>query len=445
MAFTISQSLFSQNLRLDGYRGLWYGTDQAFQYGLTLSGGVATFSPRHRPVAIYSPEVNKTFFVYSGTISAEERHLVIMISYYDHKLGKVPRPVLVYDKLGVKEPFDNASLVIDNAGHLWIFISGRARTRPAIVFKSTNPWSIDKFELKYQCEMITPQPWCFNNGRIGALYSKQTSGIEIWFSDCSLTPSVENSTKIAGFGGHYKISGMNRDKLYVAFNYYPPGEFLNQANLYLLYSDDFGKTWKTTDNNQAIIPLSKIDNEALICDFISEKIRVFLLDMDFDSDGYPVLLVITSRNSDPVENQFDGTLGIVHRVNNSWDLVEICDADNINDSGTLSTQSGYWEVLASAGHTGKKGVAGGEITRWISKNEGLNWIKDRDVTYNSQYPNSFVRRPLNARKDFHAIWADGDPEKISESKLYFTNSEGNKVWVLPYEMVSDFKRPQRIR
>ncbi len=38
---------------------------------------------RYRPIAIYPKEVNKTFFVYSGTLSEMGRHLLIMV-FYDH-------------------------------------------------------------------------------------------------------------------------------------------------------------------------------------------------------------------------------------------------------------------------------------------------------------------------------------------------------------------------
>ena len=139
--------LFSQNPRMDGYKGIWYSSGAKMSYGYKFSGGVSTFASRHRPIAIYSPEARKTFFVYGGTTNADEQHLLIMISYFDHKTHMVPRPVIVYDKMGVKEPYDNASLAIDDQGFLWVFISGYNRTRPGFIYKSTRPYSIDAFEL----------------------------------------------------------------------------------------------------------------------------------------------------------------------------------------------------------------------------------------------------------------------------------------------------------
>ena len=47
--------------------------------------------------------------------------------------------------------------------------------------------------------------------------------------------------------------------------------------------------------------------------------------------------------------------------------------------------------------------------------------------------------------DFYAFWADGNADQLSESKLYFTNHNGDKVWVMPYDMKGDFATPERIK
>ena len=50
----------------DGYRGIWFTLGQKSEYGDKYSGGLATYTANHVPMAIYSKEVNKTFFVYGG-------------------------------------------------------------------------------------------------------------------------------------------------------------------------------------------------------------------------------------------------------------------------------------------------------------------------------------------------------------------------------------------
>jgi len=82
-----------------------------------------------------------------------------MISYYDHKTHKVPKPVIVYDKAGVDDPHDDAALSIDNDGFIWVFVSGRNQVRPGLLFKSQKPYSIDSFDKILDGEMTYPQPW----------------------------------------------------------------------------------------------------------------------------------------------------------------------------------------------------------------------------------------------------------------------------------------------
>src|SRR5580704_4198406 len=88
------------NSKDDGYRGIWFTLGQMQEYGDKYSGGLATYTANHVPMAIYSKEANKTFFVYGGAKQGK-RYLLDMIAYYDHALGVVPRPTIVHDKGGV--------------------------------------------------------------------------------------------------------------------------------------------------------------------------------------------------------------------------------------------------------------------------------------------------------------------------------------------------------
>jgi hypothetical protein len=66
------------------------------------------------------------------------------------------------------------------------------------------------------------------------------------------------------------------------------------------------------------------------------------------------------------------------------------------------------------------------------------------LTSNSSRNHSYARRPLNVHPDFYALWADGNADKLSESKLYFCNEKGDKVWMLPYDMKQDIEKPVKL-
>ncbi|MBK9490799.1 MAG: hypothetical protein IPO07_19955 [Haliscomenobacter sp.] len=137
------KSANAQNLKLDGYKGIWFTLGQFSEFGDKYSGGLGTYTANHLPVAIYAAKAQKTFFVYGGTTHPDKRHLLIMISYFDHRKKRVPKPVIVWDKMGVDDPHDNASLSIDQNGYLWVFVSGRGKIRPGLIFKSRQPYNID--------------------------------------------------------------------------------------------------------------------------------------------------------------------------------------------------------------------------------------------------------------------------------------------------------------
>ena len=97
---------------------------------------------------------------------------------------------------------------------------------------------------------------------------------------------------------------------------------------------------------------------------------------------------------------------------------------------------GLWRIIAPTEPGPQHHGTGGEVAVWISENEGKSWIKKRDVTQNSPRNHGYVRRPVNAHPDFYGFWADGNPDTLSKSRLYFTNRSGSQVWYLPYDMES---------
>ena len=168
------------NQKIDGYRGIWFELNQKYEFGDKYSGGLGTYTAKHIPLAIYSPEVSKTFFVYGGTTSPHERHLLCMIGYYDHKTGLVPKPTIVYDKGGVDDPHDNPSIMLDDQGFIWVMVSGRGTSRPGIKLKSTKPYSIEAFEKIQQEEFTYPQIWNTQSG-FAHFFTKYTGIRELYF------------------------------------------------------------------------------------------------------------------------------------------------------------------------------------------------------------------------------------------------------------------------
>ena len=103
-----------------GYRGIWYYNQKSNdEYVYKYSGGLGTYCAKHQPFAVYRPEVQKTFFCYGGSAENDNRRLLHLVSYYDHKTGQVPRPTVLLDKR-TNDAHDNPVISIDADGYIWI-------------------------------------------------------------------------------------------------------------------------------------------------------------------------------------------------------------------------------------------------------------------------------------------------------------------------------------
>ncbi len=435
----------SQNPEIDGYYGLWYAAPVSQQTGYRFSGAAATFASRHRPVAIYSPEAKKTYFVYGGTTNPAERHLLIMISYYDHRLRSFPRPVVVCDKMGVREPFDNASLSIDSRGFIRVFVSGRSRTRPGLIYKSLKPYSIDAFEIVAEREMIYPQPWTAGDESLLLLYSRAAWGDELMFERSLDGITWEGAKKLSAFGGHLQVSGMTGNRLVTAFNYMPEGDRDKRTNLYILQTNDNGETWKTAAGDNVEIPLDRADNEALVVDFKSQGKFVYLCDLNFDKSGNPVVLAVlsTETQSGPAGKPRDWC--VIRPENGKWEVSKVCESLHNYDKGSLYISEDEWRIVGPSEPGPQKYGTGGEIAAWVSNDQGKTWRKSVNLTSGSIYNHSFVRRPHNTHRGFYAFWADGDADKFSPSRLYFTDEGCEKVWMMPEKISGEMTKARRIR
>ena len=425
--------------------GLWSKYGQPLEYGYKYSGGMGTFSSYHEPVAIYSEVARKTFFVYSGTSKSTESHLQIMVSFYDHKTHKVPKPVIVYDKMGVSDPQDNASITIDHQGYIWIFVSGRERTRPGIVFKSEAPYSIESFKQLYKGELILPQPWWISDSCMMLLHTEIKGERGLYWSKTKDGKIWSESKPLAFMGGGYQLSAARGKRLITVFNYFPGKNHDKRTNIYFLQTDDAGETWKNIDNKVISTPLTQPGNEALVRDYESEGKLVYLQDLDFDNSGNPVILALICRNYQPGPDGNPREWMIIHWTGSKWEFNKVCESGHNYDLGALFITANDWKIIGPTEPGPQKFGTGGEMALWTSHDAGITWSRDAIITSGSLRNQSFARRPVNAHKDFYCFWVDGDPGQMSISKIYFTNDKGNRLWVLPYLMKQESEKPALVK
>ena len=81
---------------------------------------------------------------------------------------------------------------------------------------------------------------------------------------------------------------------------------------------------------------------------------------------------------------------------------------------------------------------------WRSKDQGATWKQVKRLTHAKTVNHTYAKKPVDARPDFYAIWADGDTLRPSTSNLYFANRAGD-VFVLPKVMTGETPKPTRVR
>jgi hypothetical protein len=372
-----------------------------------------------------------------------ERHLLAMISYYDHRTKQVPRPVVVHDKQGVDDPHDNPSLQIDGDGRLWVFVSGRGRGRPGHVYRSRLPYDIASLEHVGESEFTYPQPWWVDERGFVFLFTKYTKGRELYWrlSD----PAGENWTedrKLAGMGGHYQVSNERDGRVITAFNMHPDGNVDRRTNLYFVQSRDRGQTWRTASGEIVETPITDPASPTLVHDYRADGRLVYVKDIGFDAQGNPVILYVTSRHHQPGPGGDPRTWTLAHWTGREWAFREVTQSTHNYDMGSLYIEpDGRWRIIAPTEPGPQRHGTGGEVALWISDDTGKTWRKAKDVTRSSPRNHGYVRRPVNAHPDFYAFWADGNPDAMSESRLYFTDRSGSHVWCLPYDMQQEHASP----
>jgi len=370
-----------------------------------------------------------------------------MASYYDHKTGLVPRPTMVIDKL-TDDAHDNPTIAMDASGHVWIFASSHGTARPSYIFRGKLPHSVDDFELVRTTNFSYPQTHYIPGKGFFFLQTLYQGGRRLFWQT---SPDGYTWTRPSELSmiqqGHYQVSNRQGDKIGSAFNYHPAPQGLNwRTNLYYVETTDFGSSWHTAAGEPLDIPLRDIECPALVHDYAAEGLKVYMVDLVYDREGHPVLLYVTSKGYEPGPQNGPRTWTTAHWDGEAWQIHGSITSGNNYDMGSLYiADDGSWQLIAPTELGPQPYNPGGEVVLWVSSDEGKTWEKRRQLTRDSQYNHTYVRRPVNAHPDFWAFWADGDGRQPSESRLYFADKTGEHVHRLPTKMAADFATPEPVR
>lgn len=313
---------------------------------------------------VYAPDLQKTFFCYGGSDTAGKT-LYHEVVYYDHRTGEVSRRTIVLDK-HTPDAHDNPALQIDRDGYLWLFSNAHGRGRPSFIHRSARPYDITRFENVHPVKEEDGREAPLNNFSYLLAFYDPACGFLALFTHYTL-PAMHSGKKdcrVAAFmtspdgvhwsawqdianiaQGHYQSGGMWGKRIGTAFNYHPDrklGAGLDyRANLYYVYTDDFGKRWRNAAGKALSLPQRRIDNPA------SEGWKVYINDLNYDRDGQPVILYELSRGWEPGPQNGPRRWYTARWTGSRWEILPITSSDHNYDLGSLYIEEdGTWRIIA---------------------------------------------------------------------------------------------------
>jgi len=458
---------------VDGYKGIWFNLEQYSAYGPKYSGGLATYTAKHRPLAVYAPEVDKTFFTYGGAPSTGASDLRIMASWYDHANHLVPKPTEVLNK-NTGDPHDNAAIQLDRDGYVWIFVSARNTSRPGSIHRSDSPYRTESFTEVTPVNLGTNNAYpqilylpgtCPGDERFFFFFTRYTNGRQLYFSSSSDGVAWVPVRKLASFGGHYQVSNHSANRVGTAFNQHGDGGIDNRTDLNYVQSDDYGSTWTTADGTPLSIPINSASSPARVVDYRSQQLLVYVKDLVFDDNGYPIIFYLTANDASgnghqPGPDAEPRLMRVTRWTGSAWETTTMPQAPTAQSTvihnysmGSLSVDGTTWTAVipSGAGEPPAPGASqavierywgqGGEMETWQSTDFGHSWRKVRTITRDSPRKHGFARNVFGGNDPFFTLWADGNPEASTEVHLYFGDHLGSQYWKLPYNMSTDTAEP----
>ncbi|MCX7824164.1 MAG: BNR repeat-containing protein [Verrucomicrobiae bacterium] len=422
--------------------GVWYASGTANTlpgHRYVYSGPMATYSVWHRPMAVFAPAVNKTFFVYGNATNAPT------ISFYDHARRVFARPVVVGGNRD-GDAHRNPTLHVAGDGHLYIFYG--AHGHPTRVVKSAAAYDISAWIRKPDLpdEKTTyPQPWQLKAGELfvswrgqplsavreskdaagqppGWRFSVSRDGGSTWDAPTDLVrfqDATAYAITIAEEGAYPR-------KIHITWSRLGGGTEKEQKekhlwarryNVYYARSEDGGATWKRSDGTHYTLPITEAAAEKI---YDSGQHGVWLKDIQLDPQGNPCILFIDADVA-----TYASAWKFARHAGGRWDVSDVAASDHMYDDGGLVIRNPEDFRVYGPTTATQPQEDGGEIEEWRSSDGGKTWAHTRHITRGSPLSHNCVKVVFGHQRgpgDFQLLWSYGDsnyPPSTREVGMYF--------------------------
>ena len=386
--------------------------------GLTVYGGPhATYCSWTRPMAIYAPEVDKTFFAFGNA----ENHPTVCA--YDHRRNAL-EPAVTVGRNPDGDAHKNPHLLIDEQGYLYAFY--RAHCTPTHLAKSLRPLDISAWQpMGVVCEQSSyPQPWQLRQGEISVFYRsgsthnagesvvRSRDGGRTWTKPQLIAQSPPKN-------GLYALTiapgGPWPRKIHMAWSV-TRGDWWQRYHVFYASSDDGGVTWRRSDGRPYQLPITEADAEMVFRSDVPDR-GVWLQDMQLDASGRLYVLFVDGHTL-----TYDCAWRVATLADGRWSVHRLTGCDHMYDHGALVVLAEN-DLRAYLPSTPSQAFQdGGQIVERQSLDRGVTWKTVRQVTASEKYSHNHVKTVYNQRHgDFRVFWSYGDstdPPQTREVSLY---------------------------
>lgn len=429
-------------------RGVWYCCGYRVNtlpgHDYVYSGPMATYCAWHRPMAVFSPETQRTYWVYGNADNAPT------ITYYDHTTRRFVYPVV----LGRNPDGDahrNPTLALDEHGFLHVFYGSHGH--PTHVLRSQRPHDLSAWEAVSDLpepHTSYPQPWLVSPGQIMVSYRQApgwnctttTDGGRTWCEPVNIVnfgcpDDAHGCAECSIYAVSIAESAGERRKVHLAWSRLGGGTpeevatkhlWARRYNVYYAWTGDGGRTWHRSDGSDYSLPIGEDTAEKL---YDCGQRGVWLKDIQLDAAGRPLILFLDAE----VET-FASRWLVLRQTEAGWRTSEIGVSDHMYDDGGL-VYLGEDDIRVYAPTTAvQPREDGGEIEEWQSVDGGVTWANTRHLTAGSLYSHNNVKVVFGhelSPGDLRVVWSYGDsnyPPETTEVRLH-AYGEG---WTGPTEV-----------
>lgn len=413
------------------FRGVWYGCGRENALpnrDFVYAGGAATYSAWHHPMAVYAPQVKRTFFVFGDEQNRPA------VSFYDHTSQTFAEPLA----LGTNPDGNahrNPTLLVDEDGLLYVFHGYAGLKQPIHVLRSSRPFDIAAWtrcaDLTYG-EGSYAQPWQLQPGEItvahrqpsGWCFKKSRDKGLSWSPTVSLATFDTYESTSTVYGITRGALGPYPRRIHFAWSKLGGGSaqaqktkplWARRYNVYYACSDDGGETWRRSDGTPLVLPITEATAEKI---HDSGEHGVWIKDVQVDAEGNPCILFLdadidTYASTWKMARHGMARHGMTGHTNAGWTFSDIANSDHMYDDGAVVLLSMDDFRVYGPSTASQVKIDGGEIEEWTSKDQGRTWTNTGHITSGSTYAHNHVKAVMNHEQGdgtFRAFWSYGDAQ-----------------------------------